>query len=435
MFKKLRLLLSQFLGKTSKIKSEPLNKVSLIVIVLVDIFILVNVFTGLNDISSWHLSPTQAYPCYNQWSDYRITSNPDKYGIISASITNSPDRQFSFRRNVQEVEAGHLGKVSTLCLDYADRQDKVNSDNNKKVRSQLDLHLREIDVLEQSNRSIREQYDSTLLEKIAGQDQKRSLNKVTAEKAKQVQDKNNLKISTLEGEIGKLKSTLIAKPESINLITLLQDSRKFEEVQQGYQQASFWYPTIVIGLQAVFLLPLIMIALSVHNWAQRKSYGLVALISWHLLVIFCIPLIIKVFEFLQVGVIAKFVFNIVSEIFGGLLFLVSYVYIFLIPLVGFGLIKIFQRRVTANSKGQASIRVQRSSCIQCARKIQLVDPYCPHCGYYQYTECQNCHELTYKHLDYCRHCGFETESGHEQHSTGGTGVESQGELPETMGGE
>jgi hypothetical protein len=64
MFTRIRRLLSQFFNNSRTVNNEPLNKVSLIVVILVDIFILINVFTGLNNISQWHLSPYQAYPCY-----------------------------------------------------------------------------------------------------------------------------------------------------------------------------------------------------------------------------------------------------------------------------------------------------------------------------------------------------------------------------------
>ncbi|MHC5830503.1 MAG: hypothetical protein ACYT04_84815, partial [Nostoc sp.] len=113
------------------------------------------------------------------------------------------------------------------------------------------------------------------------------------------------------------------------------------EVDKGYHQALFWYPSIQLAFQSLFLIPLILIALSVHKFAQGRGYGLISLISWHLLVIFFIPLIVKIFEFLQIGVIFKFFFKIISAIFGGLLFLISYIYILLIPIIGFGIIQFF----------------------------------------------------------------------------------------------
>ncbi|GAB1539783.1 hypothetical protein NUACC21_24500 [Scytonema sp. NUACC21] len=49
MLARIRRLLRQFFSKSRTINNEPLNKVSLIVIILIDIFILINVFTGLDD--------------------------------------------------------------------------------------------------------------------------------------------------------------------------------------------------------------------------------------------------------------------------------------------------------------------------------------------------------------------------------------------------
>ncbi|MEH2361372.1 MAG: hypothetical protein V7K58_16980, partial [Nostoc sp.] len=107
--------------------------------------------------------------------------------------------------------------------------------------------------------------------------------------------------------------------------------------------------------------------------------------------------------------IFQFIFDIISAILGGLLFLISYVYILLIPVIGFGIIQFFQKFVF-NAKVQAASRVQKSRCVNCAKKIQHLDTYCPHCGYYQYIECQNCHNLTYTHLPYCKHCGTSQDS-------------------------
>lgn len=410
MFARIRRLLSQFFSKSRTINNEPLNRVSLIVIILIDIFILFNVFTGLDDISRWYISPTEAYPCYSEWQDYRTKATKNKdYEIVRLSLPSETNNQLSFQRNYQQAEAGHLGKVSKTCLQYADYKDKINNPEKQQIIKTIDREQAKISTFEQENRTIQAQYDSTLLEKIAGQGRQQSINQVSAEKAKQVLEQNNRQISILKQENSTLKNELLGKPESISFIAFLKDDNQFREVDKGYHQALFWYPSIQLAFQSLFLLPLILIALSVHKFAQGRGYGLISLISWHLLVIFFIPLIVKIFEFLQIGAIFKFFFDIISAIFGGLLFLISYIYILLIPIIGFGIIQFFQRFVF-NAKVQAASRVQKSRCVNCAKKIRHLDTYCPHCGYYQDTECQNCHNLTYTHLPYCKHCGTSQDS-------------------------
>ncbi len=410
MLAKLRRLLSQFLIKTQTINNEPLNKVSLIVIILIDIFILINVFTGLNDISQWYLSPSQTHPCYVDWQDYRGSTAKDRdYQIVHNSVNriDLPSRS-SWQEIYRQVETGHLGKVSQVCLQYAEKRDRLNNPSDLATIKTIDSKQSQIATLKQVNQKILSQYDSTLLEKIAGQDRSRSINAVGAEKAKQELDRNISNITNLDREISTLKAELLSKSASNSFLALLNDDGKFTEVQNQYQQAGFWYPSIQLAFQTLFLLPLIAIALLVHNFAQRKGYGLVALIGWHLLVIFSIPLTIEIFKFLQIGIIFQWIFDLISAIFGQLLFLINFIYILLIPLVGFGIIK-FSQKFVFNPKVQAAKRVQLSRCMNCARKIGAHDAYCPHCGYYQYVECQNCHRLTYKNLAYCRECGHDRE--------------------------
>ena len=412
-------LLNKWFRKSKTVNNEPINKISLIVIILIDIFILVNVFIGLADISDWYISPSQAYPCHAEWQSYQVQTVQDKdYEIIKKTLLyGQSDRltsqtnyqEQSFQKNYQEIGRGHLGTISTTCLKYAAYQDKINNLQNQQIVATLEQTQLKIEALKQANNNIRAQYDSTLLEKIANQPQNQSINQVTAEKAKQELEQNNQKISIFEKETSKAKKEITTKPESVSFISFLNESGTFREVESSYQQASFWYPSIQFAFQAIFLLPLIFIALIVHNFAQRKHYGLISLISWHLLVIFLIPLILKIFEFLQVGVVFQFLRDILSFFFGGLLFLISYLYILLVPVIGFGIIKFFQR-IVFNPKIQAANRFQQSCCIKCAKRIRNQDVYCTHCGYYQYTECQNCHNLTYQSLPFCKDCGHPQDS-------------------------
>ncbi|HAA31757.1 MAG TPA: hypothetical protein DCE56_33750 [Cyanobacteria bacterium UBA8553] len=410
MFAQIRRLLSQFFRKSRTINNEPLNKVSLIVIILIDIFILINVFAGLNDISGWYLSPSQTYPCYSEWENYRTQTTQDKdYTIVKASLPSDTNNQPSFQKTYQQAEEGHLGQVSKTCLKYGSYKDRINNADNQQTIKYIAQKQAAISKLEQVNRTIRAQYDSTLLEKIAGQSRQQSINQVSAKEAKEKIARNNQNISILNKELSQLKNQLITQPESINFLAFLKDDEQYRAVKKAYQQSSFWCPSIQLTFQSIFLLPLILISLLVHNLAQQKRYRLISLISWHLLVVFFIPLIVKVFEFFQVGAIFEFIFSIISVLFGGLIFLVSYVYILLIPLLGFGIIKFFQR-VVFNPKVQVATRVQNLRCIKCAKKIRHQDTYCPHCGYDQYIECQNCHTLTYKYLPYCKQCGYSQDS-------------------------
>ena len=410
MFTTLRRLIGKLFSKSRTINNSPLNRVSLIVLIIIDIFILVNVFMGINDIGQWYISPEEAYPCYSQWNSYINSNSKDKdYEILTQSFDiRSPDYYISSNgkvsQNYQNINEEKLGSVSTSCMSFAGYQDSLSTTKNQENLRTINQNEELIFNLQSTNKTIREQYDSTLLEKIAGQDSSQSINKTDASKAKQELDKNNQQIANLKQEIAKIKTEITTSSESRSFLDFLQDEKTFEQLKLSYDRASFLYPSSQIVFQFFFLCPLIIIAFSIHSLAQKRDYGLVALISWHLLVIFFIPLVVKLFEFLQFGVLAQFILELIRELLGGLLFLVSYVYILAIPLIGFGIIKLCQLFIF-NTKLQAANRVQKSRCISCGKKLRSDHSHCPHCGYYQYQECTHCHNLTYKHLPHCYHCG------------------------------
>lgn len=403
MFRKIRNFIDLFFTKSRNINNEPVNKVSLTVIIIIDLFILINVFSGLDSISNWYLTPSQAYPCYASWESYQQNTNKDRDFLI---ISEAFNKNINLPQSYQQSPEGHLGKVSPICVNFASLKEKINQPNNKVIFTTIENKQKQVTSLEEKNKNIRSQYDSTLLEKIAGQLSNLSINDIEAGKAKLELDKNKLNITNLQGEIKNLKQQLLTTPETVKFLSFLNSDTNFSEVKEGYEKATFWYPSIQIIFQLIFLLPLIFISLFIHKLAIEKGYGLLALMSWHLLVIFFIPLLIKIFEFLQVGVIFKYLLEIIKVIFGGLVFLINYLYIFLIPAIGFAIIKFFQQ-IVFNQKNQASKRVEKSRCLSCGKKIHNDHLHCPHCGYSQYIECHNCHNLTYKLMPYCYHCGTE----------------------------
>ena len=414
---KLRRLLNRFFRKSSRLNHQTLNAPSMIVVVFIDIFILVNVFIGLNDISNWPLSPNQTQPCYSEWSNYRNEKNSGKdYELISRSISESVDRSIDGNglrtEYYRRAQIGRLGRVSSVCLDYAGLQDGMRTPENQTAVKSIETQLNKVTRLEASNRSIRQQYDSTLLDRVAGQSPSQSINAVSAEKAKQTIETNKDSINQLKQEVSQSKKTLLVQPTVVAVLNRLQDDTAFAAIEREYRHLSFWYPSIQLGFQALFLLPLILISLAIHRFAVRKNYGLVALITWHLLIISVIPALLKIFEFLQVGVLVQWITTTIGRIFGGLLFLVSYIQILLIPLAGFALIKFIQRfskRTIVSPQVQAATRILESRCLSCAKKIRPEDAHCPHCGYQQYEECPHCHTMTHRHMPHCTHCGGETQ--------------------------
>ncbi|WP_338462708.1 zinc ribbon domain-containing protein [Synechococcus elongatus IITB7] len=414
MWSRLRQWFSSAFRKSRTINNEPLNKVSLVVIIIIDIFILSNVFSGLAEVSRWPLTASESYPCYQDWQIYQdpqlrqeknqgfvLVSSAVKVGMETID-GSSP--QLLLTEQYKQLQSDRLGEVAPLCWQYAERYDKISKANYSNLLTSIDERRVGISRLEDQNRKIREQYDSSLLEEIAGQAPDQAITDVSAAQARQALEANQAKIQTLRREISDFENRLLTQPTSQSFLSFLADQSRFQAVLQGYQQAGFWYPALQLLLQILFLAPLLAIAGGIHRYAQQRGYGLLALLSWHLLVIFSLPLIFKAFELLRINLIFDALSQVVQLLFGRLLFLVNYLYIFLIPAIGFGIIKIAQVWIF-NPRLQAANRVQKSRCIKCAKRLPNQEAHCPHCGHYQYVECSHCHQLTYQYLPYCRACG------------------------------
>ncbi|WP_242016346.1 zinc ribbon domain-containing protein [Synechococcus elongatus] len=316
----------------------------------------------------------------------------------------TPSSFLSLTSQYQQSQRDRLGSASPLCLQYAERYDQITKANYSNILVSINQKQATINQLEAENQKIREQYDSSLLEQIAGQSRDQAITDVGADQARQKLEANQATIQTNRQAIAGLEQTLITQPASRSFLALLADRSQFEQVAQGYQRSLFWYPALQLLLQIIFLAPLLAIATVIHRYAERRDYGLLALLSWHLLVIFSLPLLFKAFELLRINIIFNALSQLVQALFGQLLFLVSYLYIFLIPALGFGIIKLAQAWIF-NPRIQAANRVQKSRCIKCAKRLPAQEAHCPHCGHYQYIECHHCHHLTYQYLPYCRACG------------------------------
>lgn len=388
------------LRKSTHIRHEPINKVSIVILILIDIFVLVNVFSGLHSVSRWPLSPAERFPCYSAYESYHNSSQADiDYITIDALLIPEPSYI------APEVETtSRLGKVSNQCDRLNELQPRVKNSETLAIESEINVLQNKISNLNAEISRLKEQYDSTLLEKIAGQDPEQSINQSTAEQTKADIEAAEAEVDLLQSQLADKKQELITHPTAAAYLEEIGNDNTYQRLQKSYNSATFWHPNQQFALQSLFLLPLILLAYLWHISAVKQSRGTQALLSWHLLLIFCIPFLVKILEFIQFGNLVNLVLDVVIEIFGGLVFISSYLLILVIPLLGFGLIKFLQRFIF-NPQVQAKGRITKKQCLQCSSKLRLSDEFCPFCGFEQMRECDHCHEKTYKYTEFCHVCG------------------------------
>jgi hypothetical protein len=408
MFSFVKRLFRQLIRRSTYIHQESINVASIIIIILVDIFVLFNVFSGLQNIAQLPLSPQEEFPCFSAYQTYQTSKQKGTFDFNAATIENIIYTTNEFSSLPVQTKLGRLGKISKQCDEITRFSSEINSESNIKLKASIKQDRTAISNLNQEIATLQRQYDSTLLEKIAGQSQKKSINQASAEQTKPKIDADKAKISDKKKLILEKQTKLVNQASSAAYIKLLSDGSTYQGLEHHYHSAQFWYPNKQLLLQTLFLLPLISLSYFVNAYATKKRKGVVALISWHLLLIFCIPLLIKFFEFIQFGNLLASIIEGLTALLGGLLFITSYLLILIIPLSGFGLIKFLQKFVF-NPKLQARNRIQTSHCINCNFKMMAGDRFCLSCGFDQFLNCPSCHEKTYKFTRFCKHCGHDLE--------------------------
>ncbi|MDA0269018.1 MAG: zinc ribbon domain-containing protein [Cyanobacteria bacterium] len=404
MLRFIRRVSRRFLRKSTQIHHEPINKISIVILILIDIFVLLNVFGGLASISQWPLSPTEQFSCLPDYVTFHEAAPPQDLARLRANLLDSA---IAIHENppYSPLEAApRLGKVDPICQTHQQLQAAVATPDNLTRHNQMQTLRVDIATLEEKNRVLKAQYDSTLLENIAGQDPAASINESTAAGTKAEIEANQQQIEAKQGEVTALEAQLIESPAGATYLEWVEDRDLYDTLRAESDQVQFWHPNQVLGLQILFLTPLIAVAYGWHRLATRRQWGLQALLSWHLLLIVCLPLVVRLFEFIQFGNVVSLVVEAIVAVLGGLLFLASYLLIAVIPLLGFALIKLLQRFVF-NPKVQAKNRIQNGRCIRCSAKLRSDDAFCPYCGFGQYQTCGHCHQPTYKYTPHCHHCG------------------------------
>ncbi|NJN21228.1 MAG: zinc ribbon domain-containing protein [Leptolyngbya sp. RL_3_1] len=394
----------RFLRKSTQIHHEPINKISIVILILIDLFVVLNVFGGLASISQWPLSPAEQFACRTDFVTFHeAPADQDPHALRANLLGAAIAARESLPPDVLEAPP-RLGEVDPICQTHQQLQRAIATPRKSDWRDQIRTLQIEIATLEEQNRVLREQYDSTLLENIAGQDPAASINESTAAATKAEIDANQQQINGKKAEVTDLETQLIESPEGSAYLDWVSDGDRYDTLQAEYDQAQFWHSNQLLGLQILFLTPLIAVAYGWHRQSTRRQWGLQALLSWHLLLIACLPLGVRLFEFIQFGNLVGVVVEAIVAVLGGLLFLASYLMIAVIPLLGFGLIKLLQRFVF-NPRVQAKNRIQKSRCIRCSAKLHGDPDFCPHCGFGQYQPCGHCHQPAYKYTPHCHHCG------------------------------
>lgn len=347
-------------------ENEPLSLLSIVLVVFLDLFVLVNLFIGLNDQTKQLTSPDEYIP--NVCREIIIEKN----WVEEKKVSELSNLILQDQRSYWEIEPDKKDK-HPICKDLNTIIKDMKS--NKDLISYLDERdklVKRYNSYDNYQKQIDPEVDKILTD-IKGIDQR---------------------ITTLD--IVKRFWVTVEK-QGILAETLTKELRKI----------NFTYPIKRLAMRVLFLLPVIALLFYWNSVSIRKSRYLQAFISSHLLIVSFIP---AFFEICQAvfDIIPHKLFKKVMEFLESWNLIAIWYYILIIVAILLSLffIYILQKKVFTKERLMRR-RLEKKKCIDCGRPLSYQLHFCPFCGASQNVICKNCQQETLQGAAFCIHCGKE----------------------------
>lgn len=391
--------------RLTRLDEQPLGQAALVVILFLDFFILSSIFDGLEDHTRQLASPEERIPqlCRD---------------IVIDGDWGPGNRLNQLARRVAEHQArAHFPldtpappRLHPLCAPLLAAYDAISDDARlaRDLARLLDMG-RETTRLRAELEQMKGAYDTRLLETIAGQASpgadtatiRRAMAEKTAALNTLLQDQERSRWALEQDpKVAKLFS-LAARGGNAGQVALQ------EALRDELRRLDFWYPAQRLGMEMLFLLPLLA---AFYFWNSRSIAAgrpFQTLVSSHLLVVACIPVIFKVLE-LVYDIIPRHLLRQLLELLESLKLVALWHYLLIIGaiLAALALIYLLQKKLFSRERLLLR-RIARGQCQACGLRLPRDKRYCPACGASQYRTCRHCQGLTLVHGRYCTQCGRE----------------------------
>lgn len=382
---------------------EPLSRISICVILALDVFILVVIFRGLDDHSRQLTSPWDYMPhdCREMlvreaWTDQ------ERLDRLQALVL--ADDNPLYHRHESPFEPSKQKRMHPECRVLFEKMALIARDRilleGFRERRRLTAQKKQITADLDQSKGV---YDTSLLEDIAGPEGEGSK---LPSIARSMKDK--------AGRLEALNVRMVGLEAQINAHEKIKDLWAF--VAQGGQgrrdrlageirRWDFRYPFKELLWQMVFLLPLVCVFYVWGVHSIRKNNRLQMLISSHLLVIAAIPIFLKILN-VVLDLIPRHFLKKFFLLLASLRLIALWHYLVMMGAIAGALVLVYviQKKVF-NRRRLELKRLARGLCRRCGKKLPPEARACPFCGENQWVDCPACGRPTPVAGEFCMACG------------------------------
>lgn len=378
-------------------KDEPLSGLSVLLLIILDIFIFTNVMIGVN-------GETAKVP---QVGYYYPSDCTKHFKEVQTSYRGFEGYQYRKR-----YEAHLRPHLSGYCRELDQKMELFTLQEGYKRNLKS---IQNIESRQRQNRArleqISNQYNTRLFERIA-----QMPNNTGLKDAKIEYDALMLDNEKLEKELASIPSVTTLEGYKTYAEYIKNNTAKFMEAKESY---AFWQPFKAYGHMLIFILPLLILfgffyKRMKNKELQQKEYNpVVKIISAHISLILALPLIWYTLTLIYHVLPKTLLKELIEFLVGiGLISILNYLAIFLVVLFFGGLIYFIQKRTLRRKQAVSYAKNYKkllswSQCFECEYKIDYAKEHCPFCGVKLHEACPVCSRQTNRHEPYCSHCGKE----------------------------
>lgn len=421
MFSFLRSFMTKTKSTLFTFNNEPFSRFSILLIIILDIFLLITILTGIG--SEKDMSPAVSikypYQCKNYfdpkyqntvWNSATRGYTYDRFPFSEyASFYIPTHSQYESGKKIQTYTDKRMAPLCTeLYQKIAVFAQTKAFKNNQELTHNLRNEKR--NVLSEIN-NIEKRYNTALFEKSAS---------IEVDRDKQIREKYYSlleKEKSIDTQIKGIKAVSSYKGYQAYVDFVNKNRERFNKAYDSYE---FWQPFISFLYLLKFTLPLLLLSFLAHRFSTRPARKisvpnkLVTLISSHIIIITLLPIFIDILRLIFHIIPKRFLEKIIAFLYQyGFIFL-GYYFLMLLGIVSIGLVVfLIQRSVSKREKARKEMKEKtlyidaynQSRCPNCRNRVEYSKNYCGFCREELNRVCSACNKRTPKHIQYCIECG------------------------------
>ena len=386
---------------------EKLSKLTIMFIAILNIFIFITIGLGIDFQVKVLNSPTVTYP----YKCRDVLNNNDISDFRQYFYTKEKYDDYYYEENYQGIKDL---QEDSRCVLLNEKINLVKKEHNiKELISSSNKLLNNQSKIDSELSYIKENYNTVLFEKMSSQTQDKSIIKddLSTQNIKEKHDAYIKEFEKINEEIDQLNNNF-SKSKSVEELVSFVSTNK-EQINQDIESMNKAYRIKRELVTLAFLLPLVLVFFYMMKTYLTKERYILYILFKNILIVSLIPTVISmislVYELLPkifIEKVLRFFYEI--EIPFIVYYFVITIFIFIF---GYLIIKLQKKFKEENNrlKNNSITKVEsynKNICNNCGNRVDFnTMNFCPCCQNKLKVECDSCHHMIIKGLDYCSNCG------------------------------